>query len=216
MTQAPLAPRRPGSPRTLDRADLMARVILGSLFLALAIRIGNHFVATREVTGLLLLVSELLVVVFTIVRRPAVRVERSLAVRIVAAISVLGPPLVNPTAMTGLAHPLSTTALSMIGLLIVIAGKLSLGRSFGLMPAHRGIVCSGPYRWVRHPIYLGYMLTHVAFLLANPSAWNAVALIGADCALLVRMHFEERTLGHAPEYARYLARVRWRILPGIC
>ena len=61
---------------------------------------------------------------------------------------------------------------SVIGLAIVIAGKMTLGRSFGLMPANRGIVSSGVYRIVRHPIYLGYLITHVAFIFANPSAWK--------------------------------------------
>ena len=43
--------------------------------------------------------------------------------------------------------------------LLVEDGKLSLGRSFGLMPANRGVVSTGMYRLVRHPIYLGYLVT---------------------------------------------------------
>ena len=54
------------------------------------------------------------------------------------------------------------------GLIVIIAGKMTLGRSFGLMPAHRGLVCTGIYGWVRHPIYAGYLLTHAAFLVAHP------------------------------------------------
>ena len=71
---------------------------------------------------------------------------------------------------------------SAVGLLIVVAGKVSLGRSFGLTPANRGIVSTGVYRLVRHPIYLGYLITHVGFVAANATAWNAVLLVAADLA----------------------------------
>jgi protein-S-isoprenylcysteine O-methyltransferase Ste14 len=84
------------------------------------------------------------------------------------------------------------------------------------MPAHRGVVVSwGPYRWVRHPIYFGYVITHLAFLASHPSVWNAVVLLIADVALIVRAGYEERTLVIDPAYARYRERVPWRIVPAI-
>ena len=79
-----------------------------------------------------------------------------------------------------------------------MAGKLSLGRSFGLLPANRGIVSTGMYRLVRHPIYLGYLVTHVAFLFAHPTVWNLALLVLADCALCVRAVLEERSLLRDP------------------
>ena len=97
---------------------------------------------------------------------------------------------------------------------MIIAGKLTLGRSFGLMPANRGIVCRGIYTVVRHPIYAGYLVTHAAFLVAHPTAWNLALLVASDLALLVRAVYEERTLARDPEYADYMTRVRWRVLPG--
>jgi protein-S-isoprenylcysteine O-methyltransferase Ste14 len=48
-----------------------------------------------------------------------------------------------------------------------------LGRSFGLLPAQRGLVVVGPYRFVRHPIYFGYLIGHIGFLLVNFSWRNA-------------------------------------------
>ena len=48
---------------------------------------------------------------------------------------------------------------SAIGLAVVIVGKMTLGRSFGVVPANRGVVVGGPYRLVRHPIYTGYLIT---------------------------------------------------------
>jgi protein-S-isoprenylcysteine O-methyltransferase Ste14 len=99
--------------------------------------------------------------------------------------------------------------------LIVIGGKLSLGRSFGLMPANRGIVSTGLYRVVRHPIYMGYLISHVAFAAANPTAWNVVVLMTADLALLARAICEEQTLARDEAYRKYQQVVRWRVLPGV-
>jgi len=101
------------------------------------------------------------------------------------------------------------------GLCIVVMGKLSLGRSFGLTPANRGIVCRGLYRVVRHPIYLGYLITHLGFLLANPSGWNIAMLVVADVALTFRAICEEQTLAQDPEYRLYMDRVRWRLIPAV-
>ena len=85
----------------------------------------------------------------------------------------------------------------------MVAGKVSLGRSFGLMPANRGVVSSGLYRIVRHPIYLGYLITHVGFVLATPSAWNLAALLAADAALMARAVCEEQTLSRDERYRTY-------------
>ena len=95
-------------------------------------------------------------------------------------VSMLGPPLLAPAAVAALAPEAMTVALSCAGLAVVIAGKITLGRSFALMPANRGVVSTGLYRIVRHPIYMGYLVTHVAFLVASPSLWNIVALVAAD------------------------------------
>ena len=135
--------------------------------------------------------------------------------RVLTAIAILGPPLVRPADIPPLASEAFTVALSSIGLLVVIAGKMSLGRSFGLMPAHRGIVSSGLYRLVRHPIYLGYLITHVAFIAANPTSWNVAVLVAADLGLMARAVCEETTLARDPEYVAYQARVRWRVVPGV-
>jgi protein-S-isoprenylcysteine O-methyltransferase Ste14 len=205
-------------PRAAERrermADFFARASLSALFMLLAVRIGREFLATGHLTGLLLLVSELLVVVLTMFRRRASVIDRSLGARVIATVSIVGVPFIRPTG-AGLAPDLATAAVSAVGLAIVIAGKLTLGRSFGLMPANRGIVCRGIYKVLRHPIYAGYVVTHLAFLIAHPGVWNLTLLVISDAALMVRSLYEERTLARDPEYAEYMGRVRWRVAPGI-
>lgn len=210
-----VAPSCRTRPLTADLRETAAKVGLGALMLVLAYRLWGDFQATGHITGLLLLVSELLVVVLTIVRRPASIIDRSWQARVIAGVSILGPPLVRPIVNAQLVPDLYTAALSMCGLAFLIGGKLSLGRSFGLMPANRGIVCSGVYRVVRHPIYAGYLITHLGFLAAHPGARNILLLMVADAALMVRATYEERTLVQDAAYAAYSSRVRWRVLPGL-
>ena len=83
------------------------------------------------------------------------------------------------------------------------------------MPANRGVVSSGLYRLVRHPIYLGYLITHVGFLAANPTFWNFLVFVGADVALMVRAVCEERMLARDPAYRDYQETVHWRVVPGV-
>jgi protein-S-isoprenylcysteine O-methyltransferase Ste14 len=201
--------------RPMDVRDLAARALLAGLFVALAIRIGADFLQTSRITGLLLLASESLVVVLTVVRRRTQQIDRRWPVRLVTAVSVAGPPLVEPAVAAAAMSDALTALVSACGLLVIVAGKLSLGRSFGLLPANRGVVRVGMYRVVRHPIYAGYLITHVGFLLGHWGVWNAVVLLVSDLAVLARAIYEERILGQDPAYAAYRERVKWRVLPGV-
>jgi protein-S-isoprenylcysteine O-methyltransferase Ste14 len=201
--------------RRRDLGELASKTIIVVLFSLMAVRLAADARATGHITGVLLMVSEALVVVLTVFRRPAGLVDRRAKARLLTALSMFGPPLVRPASLTAVAPETITALITGVGLLIVVSGKLSLGRSFGLAPANRGIVCSGIYRFVRHPIYLGYLLTHIGFLLANPTPWNLSLLICADIALMFRAMLEEQALGLDFGYREYMQRVHWRILPGI-
>jgi protein-S-isoprenylcysteine O-methyltransferase Ste14 len=195
-------------------AELGARAGISTLFVVLAVSIGAEFLKTGHLTGLLLLVSELLVVVLTVVRRPAVAMDRSIAARVVTTASIMSVPFIRPNGIPVLPDAV-TAGISAAGLLVIIVGKMTLGRSFGLIPANRGIVCRGVYRVVRHPIYAGYLVTHVGFVLAHPTSWNLALLVIGDVALLLRALREEQTLSLDAEYADYLTRVRWRVAPWV-
>ena len=77
------------------------------------------------------------------------------------------------------------------------------------------MVDTGPYGIVRHPIYTGYLITHVAFLLANPAPWNVAVILFADSALIVRAMMEERVLSADVQYQGYCRRVGWHLVPGV-
>jgi protein-S-isoprenylcysteine O-methyltransferase Ste14 len=198
-----------------DLADRGARILVIVLFSIMAVSFGADFLATGRLTGPLLVASEALVVIMTVFRRAPAAVDRSIQARVLTTLSLFGPPLARPSLIAPLASEFVTVGVSALGLLVVIAGKISLGRSFGLIPANRGIVSTGLYRLVRHPIYLGYLITHFAFVAANPTIWNVAVMLTSDIALLARAVCEEGTLARDEAYRRYQTRVRWRVVPGL-
>ncbi len=195
--------------------DFLARVFVGGLFVLLSINLLNDFMRTGRITGLMFLTSEALVVILTIVRRRAQVVDRSMNAMIITALSFVGPPLMRAGAGPALVPDSVAAVVSIIGVAIVIAGKITIGRSFGIGPANRGEVARGPYNVVRHPIYAGYLLTHAATLAAYPSGWNVMSVVAGDIALVLRALAEERVLSKDREYQQYCGRVTWHLVPGV-
>ena len=195
--------------------DYLARAFVGALLALLSATLLGDFLKTGRVTGLFLLVSEAMVIVLMIARRRAHFVDRSVGAAIATTATVTGPALVRTADAAGLVPDGITAALSVAGLALVIAGKLTLGRSFGIAPANRGIIARGPYLIVRHPIYAGYLMTHAGFLIAHVRPWNVVILAAADTALIVRALIEERVLSADIEYQSYCRRVTWHLVPGV-
>lgn len=105
--------------------------------------------------------------------------------------------------------------LQVTGLLFQLYAKLSLGRSFGVLPATRRLVTGGAYRWLRHPIYFGYLIAHLGFLLSNFSLQNLAVLLVLYVAQIVRIQREEEVLENFPDYLVYRSTVRYRLIPGV-
>ena len=195
--------------------DLLARVTIGALFSMLCVNIFAEYMRTGHFTGLLLLAGESLVVVLTIVRRRARIVDRSIMAAVMTTLSLAGPFLLSAGSGLPLVSDVVTATVSGLGLALVVVSKMALGRSFGLAPANRGVVVRGPYTLVRHPIYTGYLVTHVGFLMAHPTAQNVAVILIADAALILRALMEERVLSADTLYQQYCRRVGWHLVPGV-
>jgi len=78
------------------------------------------------------------------------------------------------------------------------------------------VISRGPYRVVRHPMYVGMILMYAAMNLILGSWW-AFTVVGAIVALMVwRIAKEERTLcAELPGYSDYAQQTRWRLVPGL-
>src|SRR5262249_55774454 len=98
---------------------------------------------------------------------------------------------------------------------ISLTSLLTLGRWFGIRPALRGLAQTGPYRLVRHPTYLAYLIADIGF---NCAEWNdstIVLTVIGWVSLLYRIRAEERILAQDAGWAAYVRRVRFRLLPGV-
>lgn len=161
------------------------------------------------------LVSEGMIVLFLLVRRPAQSISQSPVDWLLALAATTAPLLV--TGGLGETHlPIRVvTVLWLLGFVAQVGAKLWLGRNFGLVAARRELVLGGPYRFVRHPMYFGYLLTHLAVLGMNPTLVN-FACYGVSWLVQVpRLLAEERVLAEDPSYADYQRTVRWRLIPGL-
>jgi protein-S-isoprenylcysteine O-methyltransferase Ste14 len=63
---------------------------------------------------------------------------------------------------------LASDLLAIIGFLIVVLATIELGTSIGISPANRGLVRSGIYRYIKHPMYLGYAISEMGLVILNP------------------------------------------------
>jgi protein-S-isoprenylcysteine O-methyltransferase Ste14 len=96
-----------------------------------------------------------------------------------------------------------------------LVSLLAMGRLFGVRPALRGLVTNGPYRFVRHPMYLSYILADIGY---NLQEWNFVTLLlvlAGWISLVYRIHAEERMVSQHDEWPAYVALVRYRLFPGM-
>jgi protein-S-isoprenylcysteine O-methyltransferase Ste14 len=96
-----------------------------------------------------------------------------------------------------------------------LASLLSLGRWFGVRPALRGLATRGPYRVVRHPMYLAYVVADIGYNLQEWNSGTVLLVMAGWASLLYRIRAEERMLSRAAGWPAYRARVRYRLLPGL-
>ena len=171
--------------------------------------------ASTNVEAALLVISESLGVFLILTRRFATTVSRHPFDWALSLIAVNAPLLVVPAATSTFMPSQIATALMVAGMILQISAKAALWRSFGLIPANRGIKTKGPYRVVRHPMYAGYTLTHIGFLLGFPSLQNSLLYLTTFSIEIARIFREELILNQDPLYRAYAARVRYRLLPGV-
>lgn len=192
----------------LDMAERGFVLLLMAMFLIrLAPMLGSG------ACNLLIAFSEALSAILMLTRRPGAVVASPYA----WAISVVGTcaPLLVVPGGTLLIAGKGPILLMAAGLTISISAKIFLRRSFGILPANRGVRRSGPYRLVRHPMYAGYVLTHAGFLISSFCLGNLLAYAFAWTAMVLRIRAEEAILARDPAYRDYQGEVRRRLIPFI-
>jgi hypothetical protein len=115
----------------------------------------------------------------------------------------VGPNLLSTVCVTG-------------GMILVIIAALHLGRSFSLVPQARVVVRTGPYRWIRHPLYFAEEIAVLGVVLQVLSPLTVAIFVIHIAVQIGRIHYEEHLLEQTlPEYRRYGQIARWRLVPCI-
>ena len=156
-------------------------------------------------------------VVLFIVRKLPISKLRSWWPRILAVIGAnsLLPFLMIPVSTpTGSINILSSVLMigGITGSILVLS---QLGRSFSITPQARGLVVSGPYRVVRHPLYLSEQFITFGMMLQYRQPWALIVCAVSVALQFPRIHYEEKVLSETfsayPAYAGKTA----RLIPGI-
>lgn len=204
--------------KVLDTFEKLAIVLLFSSFVVAIC--GSIYTSLRNGSSvflgdLMLLVTESIMVVLVLIRRSANNLSMRPMDWGLAFSATCMALLARPNAGPGHVWDSFAVLLTVAGLGMQLYAKLTLGRRFGIVAANRGICVAGPYRFVRHPIYCGYVMLHIGFFLLNPTLWN-FAVFGILYSLKIpRILAEERLLGQDANYKSYMDRVRFRLIPGL-
>lgn len=211
---------RVARPRTRwDIAATVVAIVGNVLFAAFYLLFVVRHVAFARNTGawlttMPLVVEESILVPLILTRRRSTATSRNPLAWIAGVAGTFLPLFMRATETTS---PLRAVGevLQIGGLLLVILALVFLGRSFGLVAAHRGIKVVGAYAIVRHPMYAAYMVSQIGYVLVQPSARNVAIAVITCGSLALRAALEERLLARDPAYESYRRRTRWRFVPHV-
>jgi protein-S-isoprenylcysteine O-methyltransferase Ste14 len=187
----------------------MTQVLNTGAALIWAILTGLRLRQGWEMHALLpiLLASQSGLAAFWLVRRKRAITDSSIPVQLTAWGSAFLPMILQISD-----EYLMGVVINISGLCLVLGSLMSLGSSFGIAPADRGLVQQGAYRFLRHPMYAGELLSILGALIGNWTWWNGIVLSGLLLSLVWRIQNEERILAG---YQNYQECTNWRMLPGI-
>ncbi len=158
-----------------------------------------------------------LLAVITVVRKQPLRRERRLKgwllpLAVMAAMGVVGAG--DPRSLP---LPISFVATSLVvgGTVFTLYALRFLGRHFGVVSDVRGLVTSGPYAWVRHPLYAGEAITLAGVAISVGTPLSVAAFVIGLSLQAWRARTEEEALSAVfPEYAHYSRRTPM-LIPGL-
>jgi protein-S-isoprenylcysteine O-methyltransferase Ste14 len=191
--------------------NAFGNALLGIFFAMFAYAHLRSFMEVARLSVLLMVAKEALDAFFFLTRRAAKSSSLSPYAWVTAIGGTFAPLLFRPT--DGSQDLLLGQALLFFGLVLQCLGMMSLRRSIGLVPANRGIVTDGLYRFVRHPLYCAYTFVHAGYLINHPTEHN-VLVFGLWFSLqMLRIFNEERFLSFEKPYREFMMQTRWRIIP---
>jgi protein-S-isoprenylcysteine O-methyltransferase Ste14 len=194
--------------------------VFSLLTLVAAAHVGSGGPSAAAVVGRSAYVVLLVLQVAAFAAQPAPRARDGRGsvwvVTVVATFAMVVAPSLPPLrSLWAEGHAQAQALLGLVGMAIALPAMVSLGRSFSLTPQARGLVTSGPYRLVRHPLYLGEGLNILGIMVAVGSLTVVLAALAVVAGEVTRACLEERLLRRSfPQYERAFDGVA-HLLPGI-
>ena len=188
-------------------------MLLAAFFIFFAYANFQSFLENPRLSVAMIVVAETIAALFLIIRRDPDVTWHSWQTWLTTACGTMAPLLFRPVAAAE--DVLVGEILLVFGFAMQILSLASLNRSFGLLPALRGVKSSGMYRWVRHPLYAAYVILFLGYLVNNQSLSNVAVAIFGTAFLVMRIHYEADLLIHQADYRHYVNRTRWRLIPTV-
>ena len=158
-----------------------------------------------------------LISILFVIRLSPIKKARGMYPRVLAIFGTFSMTLVTafPRANLTLTQTIIGSLLSLVGTGLSVFALAHLGRSFSVMAEARRLVTSGPYRFVRHPLYVFEAVASLGILVQFFSFYSVVIYVIHCLLQLQRMKKEEAVLEVVfPEYQTYKLKTA-RVIPGI-
>ena len=186
------------------------------LALCVAIKIGASLTDPWPslLSSFCLAIFYMLLAVLIMTRSPAKAQADGLPPRIAAFVGSYLPWTISYFGKTDQALPnLLSTACVLIGMIMMLVTIRHLGRAFSLVPQARSVVQTGPYRWIKHPLYFAEEIVILGVVLQYLTPVTVLILVLHSGVQVSRILYEEDLLRRTcPEYSSYEAS-RWRLVP---
>lgn len=194
--------------------NLIVVAVLGGLLVWDAVgqyrRHGLDYVQVSFVAQTVLMLG------FVLVRAPQRAVDVHLGHQAIALAAFASAALfAKAPATTSAGQHQAAVIVTLVANVLGAVTIVNLGRGFGILIALRRVETRGLYRVIRHPMYLTDILLRVGLVLEVPTTRNLGLALATSGLYVVRALLEERFLAHDPTYQAYLARTRWRFVPGL-
>lgn len=190
---------------------LLVNIAIALLWAMFAYTHINAFFVYQEPSLLFIVMAETLLVTMFLLRRETQRITTDPFAWAIAVVGTFFTLLYTPTGVS--VAPGAGELILLFGITTSILGILSLGKSMGIVPADRQIKIQGAYQFVRHPMYLGYILAGAGYVLSSTSPYNMAIYLLFVAITIMRIHKEEQLLLYNEQYQKYIRMTKWRLVP---